>query len=72
MEEWLAVAGKSARSIRHNTTALGGADLTAQVGLSGLAEFALLALRCAGHRVRRDMLDGKKGLTKEQQRGLLA
>ena len=46
MEEGLAVACESRSSIWHDPAALGGADLTTQVGLSGLAELAFFAFGC--------------------------
>lgn len=44
MEEGFAVAGKAGSAVWHDAAALGGADLTAEVGLSGLAELTLLTL----------------------------
>jgi hypothetical protein len=47
VEEILALALKSRGAVGHQTLTLGGSDLAAKVGLSGLAELALLALRGA-------------------------
>ena len=49
VEEVLALALEARGAVRHDTFALGGADLTAEVRLAGLAELAFLALRCAVH-----------------------
>lgn len=48
VEEILALALEARGAVRHDTLALGCADLAAQVGLARLAELALLALGCAG------------------------
>jgi hypothetical protein len=43
VKQILALALESRGAVGHQTLALGGSDLTAEVGLSGLAELALLA-----------------------------
>lgn len=43
VEQILALASESRGAIGHQTLALGGSDLAAEVGLAGLAELALLA-----------------------------
>jgi hypothetical protein len=43
VKEILALALEARGAVRHDTLALGGADLAAKVGLAGLAELALLA-----------------------------
>ncbi|MNO93507.1 hypothetical protein D3C76_851090 [compost metagenome] len=45
MVDRLALVGEARSAVRHQALALGGADLLAQVGLAGLAELALAALR---------------------------
>lgn len=47
VEEILALALEARGTIRHETLALGGSNLAAEVGLARLAELALLALWCA-------------------------
>jgi hypothetical protein len=44
VQQVLALALEARGSVWHNTLALGGSDLTTQVGLARFAEFALLAL----------------------------
>ena len=63
VEEILALALEAAGAVRHDTLALGRADLAAEVGLSRLAELALLALGCAtivsfGFAMGRSQADG--------------
>ena len=55
MEEVFATALESRGSVRHNASALGGANLAAEVGLAGFAEFAFFAFWGA---VRRLLLVG--------------
>lgn len=43
VKQILALALESRGAVGHQTLALGGSDLTAKVGLSGLTELALLA-----------------------------
>lgn len=47
VEEVLALALEARGAVRHDTLALGGADLAAEVGLTRLAELALFAFWCA-------------------------
>lgn len=42
MKQILALALESAGAVGHHSLALGGSDLAAQIGLSGLAELAFL------------------------------
>ena len=51
VEEVLAFAFEARGAVRHDAFALGGADLAAEVGLAGLAEFAFFAFGCAGWEV---------------------
>src|SRR5690606_21487776 len=44
VEQVLALALEAGGAVRHQSLALGRADLSAEVGLAGLAELALLAL----------------------------
>lgn len=47
VKQVLALGLESRGAVGHQTLALGGANLAAEVGLSGLAELALLAFGCA-------------------------
>jgi hypothetical protein len=51
VEEVLALALEARGAVRHNAFALRGADLAAEVGLSGLAELAFFAFGGAGGRL---------------------
>ena len=46
MQKVFALALEARGAVRHDTFALGGADLTAEVRLAGLAELAFLAFGC--------------------------
>lgn len=47
MQEILALAFEARGAIRHDTFALGGSDLAAEVGFAGFAELAFAAFGCA-------------------------
>lgn len=47
VQQILSAGSKAGGAVGHNAAALGGPDLSAEVGLSGLAELAFLALRGA-------------------------
>ena len=48
MQEVLAACLEARAAVWHDAFALGGADLAAEVGLAGFAEFAFAAFGCAG------------------------
>ena len=47
MEQGFAFAGEARSAVGHDSAALGGTDLTAEVGFAGLTEFAFAAFRGA-------------------------
>lgn len=54
MEQVFALALEARGAVGHDAAALGGSDLTAEVGLSGFAELAFFAFWGAGGGVRFD------------------
>jgi hypothetical protein len=69
VEQVLALALEAGSAVRHDSLALRGSDLAAEVGFARLAKLALLALGGAVFVRLVKSEEGSRSLTKERRRG---